>query len=210
MNLHTPIQACKGCLHFAAATLLVVILVMVGFTLEIGHFLIANNAPTKADAILVLGGEGGNFHRSRQAISLYQAGFAPIVVFSGGSLASTGLSCSSAEMSANAATQLGLPEQAILIADKAQSTYEEALNLRRLVQKHHWHTVIVVTDAFHTRRAGRTLSMYIPDARILMVAPPDPIYSPDSWWRNEFSLIAVLTEVIKLGFYWVKYGIVPV
>lgn len=193
-----------------AASLLLMALTLAGFTLEIGHILVVNDAPKQADAILVLGGEGGDFHRTGHAISLFQAGYAPLVVFSGGTMVGAGVACSSAQLSESAAVKMGLPQQAILIADEAQSTYEEALNLRHLVQEHRWQTVIVVTDAFHTRRADRTLRTFSPGTRILVSVAPDPLYDPSHWWQNEFSLVAVFTEVIKLGFYWAKYGIAPV
>ncbi|MBI3942855.1 MAG: YdcF family protein [Chloroflexi bacterium] len=190
--------------------MLLVALAMAGFSLEIGHMLVINNTPTQADAILVLGGEGGGFFRTNHAISLYKSGYAPIVVFSGGSMAGVGVECSSSLVSAEAAKSMGLPADAFLIADNAQSTYDEALNLRQLVQVHRWRTVIVVTDSFYTRRAGRTLHTILPDTRIIVSVAPNPHYDPSRWWGNEFSLVAVITEVIKLGFYWAKYGIIPV
>jgi len=41
-------------------------------------------------------------------------------------------------------------------------------------------------------------------------AAPDPRYNAGRWWQNEHSLVAVFTEMIKLGFYWVKYDIAPI
>jgi len=41
-------------------------------------------------------------------------------------------------------------------------------------------------------------------------AAPDPRYDASRWWRTEEGLVAVVNEVIKLGFYWVRYGIAPI
>jgi len=133
-----------------------------------------------------------------------------VVVFSGGTMQSAGLACSSAQLSLEAAQQLGLPAGAAIIASGAQSTYDEAVNLRRLVQQHRWQSLIIVTDLFHTRRAARTFRTLLPDTTIYLSAAPDPRYDAGRWWQNEHSLVAVFNEVIKLGFYWVRYGIAPV
>ena len=80
------------------------------------------------------------------------------------------------------------------------------MNLRRPVQQYGWHSLIVVTDPFHTRRAGRTFRTILPNVTIHVSAAP---YS-SHWWPTKDSLVIVFSEVIKLAFYWVKYGIVPV
>jgi len=40
----------------------------------------------RADAIVVLGGDGGNFYRVQQGVDLFNEGYAPVVVFSGGTI----------------------------------------------------------------------------------------------------------------------------
>ena len=41
-------------------------------------------------------------------------------------------------------------------------------------------------------------------------AAPDSNYDASRWWQTEEGLVAVFNEVIKLGFYWARYGIAPV
>jgi len=210
---------CKGCLLSSIALLLAALLVLGVFTITAGHFLTAVDAFSQADAIVVLGGDGGNFFRVQQGVALFNQGYAPLVVFSGGvSQKDAGLACSSAELSLEAAQELGLPDGAAIIASGAQSTYDEAVNLRRLAQQHHWHSLIIVTDLFHTRRAARTFRTLLPDTTIYacpepsrrVSAAPDPNVDAARWWRTEEGLVAVFNEVIKLGFYWARYGIAPV
>jgi len=67
-----------------------------------------------------------------------------------------------------------------------------------------------VTDLFHTRRAARTFRTLLPDTTIYLSAAPDPNVDAGRWWQTEEGLIAVFNEVIKLVFYWARYGIVPV
>ncbi len=201
---------CKGCLLTGVALLLGGLLALGVFTITAGHFLATEDAISQADAIVVLGGEDRSFFRVQQALDLFNKGYAPLVVFSGGTLADAGLACSSAQLSVEAAQQLGLPADATIIVSGAQSTYDEALNIHRLAQQHGWRSLILVTDLFHTRRAARTLRTLLPDTTVYVSAAPDPRYDASRWWQSEYSLVAVFSELIKLGYYWAKYGIVPV
>src|SRR5690606_9751524 len=149
------------------------------------------------------------FMRTRHAIELYAAGLAPVVVFSGGTMASTGIECTSTALSVEAAVDLGLPVQAVVLAPEAQSTLDEAANLRALAEAEGWSTLLVVTDRFHTRRARQTLAAYLPHISIRAAAPHDPLYQPARWWANERSLVFAVNELLKLAFYWINYGIPP-
>jgi uncharacterized SAM-binding protein YcdF (DUF218 family) len=201
---------CKGCLLSGVALLLVGLLALGVFAITVGHFLTAVDAFSQADAIVILGGDGGSFFRVQQGVDLFNEGYAPVLVFSGGTLKDAGIACSSAQLSLEAAQQLGLPTGAAIIASGAQSTYDEAVNIRRLVQQHRWHSLIIVTDLFHTRRAARTFRTLLPDTTVYLNAAPDPNVDASRWWQTEEGLVAVFNEVIKLAFYWVKYGIAPV
>jgi uncharacterized SAM-binding protein YcdF (DUF218 family) len=200
---------CRGCLLSGTALLLGGLLILCLFTITIGHFLTVVDALSQADAIVVLGGEGGDFSRAQHAVQLFNEDYAPRVVFSGGTLKDAGLACSSAQLSLEAAQKLGLPTDAAIIADGAQSTYDEAVNMRYLAQQHRWHSLIVVTNSFHTRRAARTFRTLLPDTTIYLSAAPDPNYDAGYWWQTEEGLVAVFNEVLKLAFYWAAYGITP-
>ena len=201
-----PAFSVKGCLLAALLHLLGGLLFVVAFALAAGRFLEAADPPARADAIVVL---GGNVDRVRRGIALYEGGFAPTVVFSGGQLKDAGLACSSAQLSLEAALELGLPEGAAVIAPEAQSTYEEALNVHKLVRERGWRSLIVVTDPFHTRRAGRTFRALLPGVEVHVSAAPNPDHDPARWWQSERGLLAVINETIKLAYYWLKYGIAP-
>lgn len=199
----------KGCLVALGVTALVVLVVAALGVINLGRILDVAQPPAQADAIVVLGGEGNRNTRTRHAIELYDAGVAPKVVFSGGTLLTAGLACSSTELSENAAQALGLPEEAMVTAGEAQSTLDEATNLETLAKERGWHDLVIVTDRFHTRRAYYTLHHYLPGIALQVSAPDDPWYNPARWWGNEHSLIFAINEVLKLGFYWTQYGIRP-
>ena len=146
----------------------------------------------------------------QHAVQLFNEGRAPVVVFSGGTLKDAGIACSSAQLSLEAAQELGLPPGAAITASGAQSTYDEAMNISRLAQQHRWHSLIIVTDLFHTRRVARTFRTLLPDTTIYLSAAPDPNYDAGRWWQTEEGLVGVFNEVLKLAFYWARYGIAPV
>lgn len=197
-----------GCLLAAALHLLGGLLMVSVFAAFAGRLLVANDPSVAADAIVVLGGEM-NPTRSAHAVRLYEDGRAPVVVFSGGEYKDLGIECSSARISLAAAEAIGLPEGVAIIAPEAQSTYDEAINLHKMVEERGWDSLVVVTDPFHTRRAARTFRTVLPETAIYMSAAPNPVHDPVLWWCSEVGLSSVLNELIKLGFYWVMYGIVP-
>ncbi len=176
---------------------------------NLGRFLDVTQTALSADAILVMGGEGGRYQRTEQALQLYDEGVAPIVIFSGGTLLGSGLDCTSTEMSLDAAMQLGLPEEAIIIADQAQSTLDEAANVAALAADNDWHTVVFVTDIFHTRRSLATMEHVTPQIHWIASAPDDTRYNPDRWWTTEDGLVFAVNEALKLAFYWKNYRISP-
>ena len=199
----------KGCLFSLLALLGLGIAAFLVATWNLGRMLDTSSQPAPADAIFVLGGEGGRFSRTRHALDLYDAGLAPKVVFSGGTLLGAGLACTSTELSLEAAQQLGLPAEAVVLADEAQSTLDEAENLARLANEQGWRSLILVTDRFHTRRALQTMQATMPDVAMVISAPVDPQYDAARWWGTERGLIFAVNEVLKLGFYWAEYGIRP-
>lgn len=160
-----------------------------------------------ADAIVVLASAPS---RIRHAVSLFEQGYAPVVVFTDATYQNTDLACSSAALDVAAAQALGLPDNAAIITeDKVASTYDEAVAVRKVAEERRWQTLIIVTDPFHTRRAVHTFRTLIPGVTITASAAPDAGYDPHHWWQSEEGVTAVFSEIIKMGFYWKVYGVAP-
>jgi uncharacterized SAM-binding protein YcdF (DUF218 family) len=206
-NVQRVRRYCRGCLVLAAGLVLALVVALAAFAWGAGRFLTVDGTLAPADAIVVLG--GGVPGRAHHAVDLFSQGYAPLVVFSGGTLENTGLACSSAQLSLEAAQALGLPPGAALLAPEAQSTYDEAVNLQQMAGERGWQRLIVVTDPFHTRRAARTFRSLLPGVAISISAAPNPTCDPTRWWSSEDGLVTVVNESLKLGFYWLKYGISP-
>lgn len=173
----------------------------------LGTLLTVNDPLQKADAIVTL---ASDTYRIHHAVNLYKRGLAPVVVFTDADYNHAGLACSSAPLDTSAAQMLGLPPKAILVSQGiVYSTYDEASRVRTLAQEHNWHSIIVVTEPVHTYRAKRTFRSLMPDVLISLSAAEVPYYEPKLWWQTEEGLINTVNEVLKLGFYWVHYGIKP-
>ncbi len=114
----------------------------------LGAAILPNGTPTQA----VRG-------RVRKAVELYRAGYAPVIVMTGG-VGASGYS-EAATMQALAVAQ-GVPESAVVIEGAATRTLESAeyvaalsREVRQAGQGGNWRRVIVVSDPFHLARSGR-------------------------------------------------------
>jgi uncharacterized SAM-binding protein YcdF (DUF218 family) len=194
----------------AGATILGLLFMTAGLY-GVRSFLTVDDDLSPADAIVVLGGEDQKrMPRTLHAVNLYRAGLAPVVVFSGFINQFEGRTYSVALYSLRqAVTLLRLPESAAQLAPGATSTYEEAFNLNALARENEWLSLIVVTDAFHTRRAGRTFQALLPEVVIRTSPAPDTTWSSWDWWRHPKSLQRTANELGKLAYYWIRYGIAP-
>lgn len=117
----------------------------------------------EADAIVVLGGTTrGDTHlgsyadlnaqadRLTYAATLYRAGKAPLVLFSGGS--GTGDRPEASQV-APYLQLMGVPERALLLERASTDTRENALYSARLLEARELDSILLVTSAFHMPRA---------------------------------------------------------
>lgn len=119
-----------------------------------------------AAAIVVLGGgtkpalpprpgvdlaEAGD--RVLYGAQLYQAGKAPWLVLSGGRIAWMGGGQSEAADMADLARRLGIPASAILLDTESFNTYQNAVNVRRILAEKGVQQFLLVTSAMHMPRA---------------------------------------------------------
>lgn len=112
----------------------------------------------RADAIIVLGSAvwaGGRPSpslnaRAQHAIALYQAGYAPYLIFCGGV---GGNPPSEAEVMRRLALNAGVPDSAIVLEDQSHSTEENLANAKALMDARRLQSAIIVSDPFHLYRA---------------------------------------------------------
>ncbi len=104
------------------------------------------------DVIVILGAGLGPALRRRVAhgARLFHAGKAEQVIVTGGAIGSRP---TEAEAMRALALKHGVPEERIIVEDKATRTLENALYTARIMEDRGWARALVVSDPFHLPRA---------------------------------------------------------
>lgn len=164
----------KRPLRAASALALALIILLVGSNGWVSRELVRSlewqNIPPpelpQADAIVVLGGginppfpprpwvslsEGGD--RVIHAARLYQQKKAPLVIVSGGRIDWRGKGTPESVDMAAILTWLGIPNESILQDPGSLNTYENAVNVRKILKSRGISRVLLVTSAIHMPRS---------------------------------------------------------
>jgi len=164
---------------------------------RIGYSVICSQIPRQADLILVLGGDFWG-PRVIKAADLAMEGYAPLVLISGPpygkDLQPEG------ELAIEFLTARGYPRELFAVfAHTARSTVEEAVALAPELRRRRVKRVILVTSAYHSRRADMVVRLFC-DNRIQLISVPatDPVYSPEGWWDDPGSRKIFFSEWRKI------------
>ncbi|MCA1634417.1 MAG: YdcF family protein [Acidobacteria bacterium] len=104
----------------------------------------------------------------------------------------------------------GVPaEQVEVLPQPVSSTYEEAVRLRDYATTQGLRSVLIVTSAYHSRRALWTMRRVFEGSGVevgLAIAPIGE-QSPKSatWWLHISGWRMVAGEYVKLVYYWLRY-----
>ncbi len=136
----------------------------------------ASQPPRHVDAIVVFAGGvgesgkagGGYQERVKQAVDLYRAGYAPVMVFSSGYK----WVFQEAEVMRELAVAVGVPPSAIILETQARNTFENVRFTSAILHQHGWRSVLLISSPFHMRRALLTWSHVAPD--VVVVPTPVP------------------------------------
>jgi uncharacterized SAM-binding protein YcdF (DUF218 family) len=173
----------------------------------IGHWLAKPSHIGRADAIIVLG--GGNPRRIQHGIELYKQRIAP-QLWHTGDVVSPGMTVSDAQVAARLAIQKGVPAGAIHLLSST-STWEDGQAIATLARQQKVHSILVVTDWYHSRRALSVIQEQLAGSGISIYydPPPGARYGPDNWWSYKYRRVEVVRELAKIGIYWLRYGLAP-
>lgn len=115
----------------------------------------------EADAIIVLGAAAYDAkpspvfqERIRHGLDLYEAGYAPLLIFTGG-YGGSGARFSESQVARRYALKQGVPAKAILIETQSRNTVQNLVEAKRLMDQRGLHRVIIVSDPLHMARALR-------------------------------------------------------
>ena len=175
------------------------VLILADFWLPaIGRWLAMPDTAGHADAIVV---HGGNLARTQEGAALYHRGLAP-------ELWHTGYARGEQRITA-AALRAGVPANSFRYL-VTTSTWSDGTQIAAAVRERNLHSILIVTDWWHSRRALCADRQQLQGTGIAVVYTPAPaIVGPDSWWRDPDMCRRVLSELVKLGYYAVRYGMMP-
>jgi uncharacterized SAM-binding protein YcdF (DUF218 family) len=163
----------------------------------VGHWLDLTDPLAHADAIVAISGDTGA--RAESAIGLWKEGYAPLLIFSGGS--SDPQSVASAELMKRAAVAAGVPANAIAVEGTSATTEENAQRVAELMKGRGLRSAILVTSPYHQRRAAILFEREFDRAGLSFRNHPaeDPDWDATLWWTREPSRSLTLVELAKLG-----------
>ncbi|HTD63663.1 MAG TPA: YdcF family protein [Verrucomicrobiae bacterium] len=170
---------------------------IVALLVGVGHWLDLSDPLAHADAIVAISGDTGA--RAESAIALWKQGYAPVLIFSGGS--SDPESVASAELMKRAAVAAGVPVNAIIVEGSSATTEENAQRVAELMKTAGLRSAILVTSPYHQRRAALLFEREFDRAGLSFRNHPadDPDWDVNLWWTSEPSRSLTLVELAKLG-----------
>ena len=168
-----------------------------------------------ADAIVVLSGSSTYIERADWAARLYRDGRAPLVILTDDKLISGWNGADERnpyfyELAAKELQMRGVPAEKIrVLAEPASGTYYESLNVREYATSHKLERLLIVTSAYHSRRALWAMRRACKGTGIeISVDGPSPGWQTPSawtWWLHRWGWRVVAGEYVKLIYYWWQY-----
>jgi len=166
--------------------------------------------PVKADYVIVLLGDEQT--RPFVAAALVKEGWAQTVLLTeiaSGPHTIDGLMPPLHEIARDVLIGRGVPPDRIVVLPAyANSTFDEARALNKLLDSRPNARVLAVTSDYHSRRSRWIFRRVLGNRaeQVTFVAAPTDYYVPDRWWRSQWGARSVASEYLKLAFYLVRYG----
>lgn len=201
------------------ATFTLIACVLLGVWIIVAPFLatylIVEKPLENADAIMVLSGSAVFKERTKKAAELYKQGVAPIVIvtddgerarwFDSGKTNPTIVELEQRELIANGV----MPDTIRVLPGKVSGTDEEAKALRDEIGTRPLRSVLIVTSAYHSRRALASFEKILAEKNVTLgiTSPPPGDYTPtpNYWWLKPRGWQTVAGEYVKIAVYWAYY-----
>jgi len=160
---------------------------------------------SRADAIVAVSG-GDTNARVDEAVKLYKAGWAPKLIFSGAAADTSGPS--NAEAMARRAQDAGVNKADIITEELSRTTAENALNTSKFIADQSIERIVLVTSAYHQRRAALEFSAILGPSVTIVNKPVarDRQWAGPWWWTTFSGWWLAGGELIKIGAFYSMQG----
>ncbi len=177
-----------------------------------------SDQPRKADCIVVFAGGAGESGRPEQgyeervktAVDLYKKGYAKQLIFSSGYK----YVFEEPLLMKLLAISEGVPENAIILEDKAKSTFENVKFTDQILKEKGWSKILLVSSPYHMLRVslvekknGKGVDVaYIPIEHSLFYLHPSIDKNAKKTWTqaNLQQIKAIFHEYLGIFYYWLK------
>jgi uncharacterized SAM-binding protein YcdF (DUF218 family) len=152
------------------------------------NFLIVDEQPKPADAIIIL---SGGTDRVQHGVNLFKAGYADKIILTG----------SVARNMNKQVKALGVTADHVLLEERSHTTNQNAIYSLQIMQSQGYKSAIVVTSPYHTRRSGLIFRHQFKGLDVTVSAAP---YDPSLtryWWKDRKLAAAVTQEYLKLVYH---------
>ncbi|MCI0527206.1 MAG: YdcF family protein [Nitrospira sp.] len=177
----------------------------------LGKYLVYEDPLQKADAIVVICGEFP--FRILEALDIYQAGYAPLIVVSSKEEVERLQQLKKLERGYGylsydkmGALKDGIPEEALLVLEgPGDSTEQELTRLYRFLVEKNIKSVILVSSNYHTRRVMKLFNL-IARGQVMPIVRASrysKFVEPERWWLARWSIRFVCSEYLKLINYYI-------
>jgi uncharacterized SAM-binding protein YcdF (DUF218 family) len=165
-----------------------------------------NETPGPADAIVVFAGGagesgeagGGYQERVKQAVDLYNEGFAARMIFSTGYV----FAFKEGEVMRSLALTEGIPDEAIILETQARNTFENVARSRDILIQNGWRRVLLVSSPYHMRRAMLTWRKVAPEMEVVAAPVPFSQFYLHERGPSLVQMRGLLQEYAAIVWYW--------
>ena len=165
------------------------------FLFSLGSFLSPQDKLEKADVIVVVSG-GETFSRTQKGVELYKDNWAPKIITSG---AARSGEVSNAMAMKNYAIKKGVLAKDIFIEEKSNSTYENALFSKEIIEENNFKKIILVTSPYHQRRTYMNFRFVLgSDYQIINQSSSDSNWSSSSYFESRKNIKTTLDEFSRI------------
>jgi uncharacterized SAM-binding protein YcdF (DUF218 family) len=111
---------------------------------------------------------------------------------------------SNAALARDAMVQMGIDASAIIVPDASvDNTAQEAEMFRDVAHARGWHSIVMITSKYHSRRAGFAFQRELRGSGIAVNVRTTryDVSDPAHWWRHRPDVRFVVSELQKLVMY---------
>lgn len=155
---------------------------------------------TGADAIVVLTGGRG---RTDEGLSMLRKGRSKLLILSGVH--------QDADLDSIFLNRVNKVERGKIILEKnSTSTFENALEMRKLIAEQGATSIVLITSGYHIKRAHYTFRKVLPsEVRIDAYSVSTPNFDESRWWEGG-SLGLLALEFVKYYWYMARFAVAGV